>query len=267
MRTLRHDRSSPLWASVFTASLVVSLISAAPAQDPLPDAREVIDRYVEALGGKEALTRHPGRHAVGRMEIPSQGIAADIDMYSAPPNKMRSNIELSGIGSIRVGFDGEIGWTVNPAMGPMVLDGRTLDQMREQADWQAALHPETFVASVETVEKTEFEGHTCYKVRVVTRWDEEYFEYFDVDSGLLVGNERTQASPMGDVPTVTVISDYREFDGLLVPMKSVQRMMGVEQIITMNEMEVLDVDESVFDLPPEIQALIEEGAEQSGSPL
>ena len=43
--------------------------------------------------------------------------------------------------------------------------------------------------------------------------------------------------------------------GVLVPHKSVQRAMGMEQIMTFMSIESMDVPDSVFALPAEIQAL------------
>jgi hypothetical protein len=107
------------------------------------------------------------------------------------------------------------------------------------------------------VEKAEFQGQTCYKVKVVTTWEEEYFEYFDVESGLMVGSERTQSSSMGDIPVTSIISDYKEFGSLLIPTKNVQQMMGMEQIITVTDLENVEPDPALFELPPEIKAMTE----------
>ena len=226
-------------------------------QESLPDGREVIDRYVEAIGGKEAILGQGAQHAKARVEIPAQGIGGDMQIYVAPPNKMYTSIEFPGIGSVRAGYDGEVGWLIHPAMGPMVLEGRMLDQTRHQATMASPLHPETLIASLETVERTEFEGQPCYKVKVTTRWGEEYYEYFSVESGLMVGGERSQASPMGDVPATMVLSDYREFGGVLSPAKSVQRVMGMEQVITMLEVSDWQRNDSMFAIPDEIKALME----------
>lgn len=226
-------------------------------QEELPEARKIIDRYVEAIGGEDLMRDQPGQHMVGRMAVPAQGVGGDLEVYSAPPNRLLVKVEIPGLGAVSSGFDGQVGWTINPAMGPMVLEGRQLDQMRQQADFYGALHPTDLIASLETVERTEFEGHSCYKVKVVTTWGEEYFEYFDVETGLMVGVERTQASPMGEIPVTSVVSDYEEFDGLLVATKSVQRMMGVEQIITLTSVESWTPDEATFELPAEIEALTE----------
>jgi len=212
---------------------------------------------VEAIGGEKAIRAVAGQHFTAVMEIPAQGISADMEIYTAPPNKMLVKIEIPAMGSISSGFDGEVGWVINPMTGPMVLEGRELEQRRQQADQLASLHPDHLVASLETVGKTDFQGHTCYKVKVVTAWDEEYFEYYDVESGLMVGGERTQSSSMGDIPITSIVSDYKEFDGLLVATKSVQQMMGMEQIITVSEIENIDLDPAMFELPPEIKAMTE----------
>jgi hypothetical protein len=253
----RGWRTGATYAGVAVV-LFFTVVGAAWQQaEELPDGREVIDRFVEAIGGKEAILGQGAQHARGRVEVPAQGVAGDMDIYSAPPNKMYTHIVFAGIGSIRAGYNGDVGWMIHPAMGPMVLEGRMLDQTRHQSDATAPLHPETLIASVETVEKTDFEGQPCYKVKVTTRWDEEYFEYFNVESGLLVGVERSQSSPMGDVPATTVMSEYQEFAGVLSPRKSVQRVLGMEQEITVLELVDMEQDDTLFAIPEEIKALME----------
>lgn len=248
----RHGKSLVVAAVFGTAILGVGWRQ----QQELPEARKIVDRYVEAIGGEDLIRSMNGQRIIGRMEVPAQGIGGDLEVYAAAPDKVLLKIEVPGLGAIASGFDGQVGWTINPAMGPMVLEDRQLDQMRQQADFYGALHREEFIASMETVEKTEFEGHAAYKVKVVTTWGEEYFEFFDAESGLMVGQQRTQASPMGDIPTTNVMSDYKEFDGLLVPTRSVQRMMGIEQVISVTSIEAWKPDAATFALPPEIKALM-----------
>ena len=53
--------------------LGVSLPMAAAAQaGPLPEASEVIARYVEAIGGRDAILAVEGAHVWGRLEMPAQ---------------------------------------------------------------------------------------------------------------------------------------------------------------------------------------------------
>ena len=245
--------------SRIATALTVTALCWAPAvagQDALPAAQELHARYVDALGGRAALSRHESSYVTGTFSIPAQGIEGTLEVYAAAPMMMRVNVDIPGFGTARQGSDGETFWSVNPAMGPMILEGIMLEQTRQQADYYGPLHPERYVASAETVERTEFEGEPVYKVKVITTWDEEYVEFYSVDSGLLVGSIRTQESPMGGVEGVTVMSEYRDFGGVMVATHVVQRVMGMEQIMTVDDVVYDGVDPAVFALPEEIKSLL-----------
>ncbi len=229
----------------------------AAVQTDLPSASAVIERFVEAIGGEQAIRNQGARQGRGNLTIAAQGISGTVEAFVAPPNKSLMKIELAGLGTVRTGYDGKTGWIIHPAMGPMVLDGRMLEQMQQQADMLAALHPEKYIASAETLEKSEFEGRLCYKVKITTHSGEEYFEFFDADSGLLAGTVRKQASPMGEIETISILSDYRPVKGVLIPMRLTQRLLGMEQVFEMTEFVAAELDDSVFEPPPEIQALLE----------
>lgn len=228
----------------------------AHAQGTLPSGREVVNKFIQAMGGQAVVLAQSGRHMTGTFSIPAQGMSGTLDIYGQPPNKMVARVTITGIGDITSGYDGTTAWAVNPMMGPMVLDSLQEHQTRQQADFYSSLYRDDHIRSLETVADTTFEGAAAYKVKVTTTWDETYHEFFDKQSGLMLGSQRTQASPMGSIEFVTTVSDWRKVEGMLVPFKSVQRMMGIEQIVTIDSVQVTNVPDSVFVLPPEIQALI-----------
>jgi hypothetical protein len=228
----------------------------APAVAPSLAAHAVYERLVEASGGRAALERYSSAHAVGTFSVPAQGIEGDFELFSAAPSLFLLHVDIPGFGTVRNGYDGTVGWSINPAMGPMVLDGNQLAQMRQQADFFGPLNMEAYVDSAEVVGEEQFEGKTCQKVRVVTKWGEEYVEFYEVATGLAVGNIRSQESPMGAMETTTVLSDYKDFGGILAPSRMVQRVMGMEQIITVTAIDYDAVDPAVFALPDEITALL-----------
>lgn len=230
---------------------------AAPSQDSLPPARTIIDRFVEASGGKAAMVAHQSRRAVGRISMPAQGVEGDIEILAARPALMRLRMTIPGVGEIQSGYDGTIGWSMNPLTGPMLLQGKAFEQAKADAEFDSQLHPESQYKTLETVEKTTFEGRPAYKVRAVrTTTGDEDFEYFDAENGLMLGAVITRESPMGPVKATHVVSDYKEFGGVKVATKITQRLMGTEQVITISEIEFDKVDKSAFALPPEIQALV-----------
>ena len=170
-------------------------------------------------------------------------------------NRLLSLAEMPGVGTIRSGFDGEVGWTINPALGPQLLDGNQLQQARQSADPLAVLHPDRYVASMQTVEETDFGGARCYRVRVTTPWGETYDELFNKETGLPQGSVRRQASPQGDVEITAQIAEYRTVAGVRLPREIRAEMMGMQIINRVDSTEIRAIPDSVFALPPEVRAL------------
>lgn len=243
--------------SILIAALAALVISVhVSAQEGLPPARTLVDRFVAATGEKDVMAKHTSRRAVGHISMPAQGVEGDVEILSARPNLMRLRMTIPGVGEIQSGYDGKTGWSVNPLTGPMLMQGRSFDQMKADSDFDVSLHPDTIYKSLETVEKTTFEGRPAYKVRALRVTGEEDLEFFDVENGLMLGAIVTRESPMGPMKATHVNSDYKDFGGVKMASKITQRLMGTEQVITIAEVEYDKVDKSAFVPPAQIQALI-----------
>ena len=234
---------------------IAAVLFAAPVQAQLPAANELLTKYRNAIGGEANIKKHQAMHVIAEFEIPSQGMKGNVEMWSAVPDKFLSVVELPGIGSMKQGFDGTTGWALNPMMGPQLLSGKELAQMKEQADMHSILHPEKFVKARETVEKTTFDGKEAFKVKVTPIEGDVYHEFYDPTTGLMVGTIRKIESPQGAIEATNIVSDYQAVDGQLVAMKMKQSLMGLDQVITIKKVEFVPVEATVFELPKEIKAL------------
>ncbi len=222
----------------------------------LPAARDVIRRFVTAIGGGDAVRKYKSRRAIGRFEVPSQGLAGDLEVLAMPPDRQVVRISLAGLGDIRNGFDGKVAWLINPMTGPMLLEGQARDHARMDADFYSELHDESRFKTMETVARTEFEGTPAYKLRLVRASGEDDIEFFSVDTGLLIGSIISRQSPMGPMEATSSYSDYKDFGGVLAAARMRQKVMGVEQVIVITRVEYDTLDEGVFALPPQIKALV-----------
>jgi hypothetical protein len=222
----------------------------------LPPPRSVLDRHLEAIGGRDAVQGHDSTHAKGTFSIPASGISGTLDAYAARPNRSLIKVTLEGLGDVTEAFDGTTGWSVSPLTGPMLLEGRQFEEKRFDADYESELRSDTRYASITTVEKTQFDGRECYKVRLVRTTGGEDIEFYDVETGLKAGSITTRETPMGTVTATTIETDYRRFGRLLQATTIRSRVGGVEQVITITSIEYDTVQPSVFAMPPAIEALL-----------
>ncbi len=252
--------------TIAAAGLLIALgtdLAAAPASfqapAPLPSAREIIDKYVRAIGGRAAIVKHKSVHYKGKYELVGQ-MSAEMEMFQAAPNKLLVKMSMPGIGETKTGFDGNVGWDLNPMQGPSLHKGKKLEQLRRQADFYSELHEAKNFQSIETVALEDFEGTKCYKLRLVTSSGDTDLEFFGAKSFLLVGRVGTEEGPAGPTEVRTVIADYKKFGDLLVPGKSTSKFTlggkALEQVIALTPVEYDSVDPAVFELPAPIKTLL-----------
>jgi hypothetical protein len=193
----------------------------------------------------------------GTFEIRNQGLTGDLQIFAAAPDKALLRIAVTRVGDIVSGFDGTVGWILNPMTGPMVLSGAQLQQARDDADFYSDLHDASRFTSMEVVAIEDFEGRPCYRLRLVRKSGTEDVEFFDTKTALLAGSIVKRDSPLGPVSATHVVGDYRQFGDLRIPTRVVQKMVGVEQILTIQQVEYNTVDSAVFEPPAEIRALLQ----------
>jgi len=228
----------------------------ARAEAALPTARSIIDRHIAKVGGRQALLARSSMHATGTVSIASQGMTGAVDLFAAKPNRMLQRISLGGIGAIEEGFDGTIGWSLSPITGPALAQGPELEQKKFDADFYSELHDDARYESMATVEKTDFEGRPCYKVRLVRRGGGEEFEFYDVETGLKAGGIATRDSPMGPITATSVEGGYKRFGQLLQATTLKSTAMGLQQLVTLTTVEYDTVSPSTFEPPAAIKALV-----------
>lgn len=227
---------------------------AAAAQQPLPPASEVVDRYVQAIGGRAAAERLSARHVVAEMSMPAMGMTMQMETWTARPNRSFSRMEMSGM-SITSGFDGTTAWVNSPMSGPKILDGPEFKQAIDNANFDNNVDFAKVFPTMETVGERTVEGHPCWNVRMVSTNGTEVQNCFDKESGLLVGTISHQHTQMGDMTADIVVGDYKEFDGLKLPTR-MQMTMGPQQVVTtIKSVSHAPVADSIFALPPEVRAL------------
>jgi carboxyl-terminal processing protease len=229
-------------------------------QAPLPDADTVVARYVQAIGGRDALKALSSLHVTGAIELREQNLRGTFEMLTARPARALLRVDMGGIGKLETGYNGDVGWTLDPMAGPSLMTGAPLAEMKVDAHFDAALHPSDIVVAMSTTAKVTFDGREAYQVTVRYVSGQPREEYFDVDTGLLLGTEAISETDMGKMPVRTLMRDYKAFGTIKQPTHLVQSSMGMDQHFLVESIKANTLAADVFDPPAVIRAMIKDPA-------
>jgi hypothetical protein len=236
--------------------VVAAQLVGAAQEQPLPAARELVTRHVAAIGGEAAFRAVKSIRVRGTFEMAAQNISGALEILSARPDKLLTRVEISAVGHVETGFDGKVGWTIDPLSGPALATGRQLSELGNDAWFDSVFHAPDRVREMKTVSRETFSQRPAFKVHVAFVGGTEQFEYYDAETGLQIGLEGSRETPMGVLPTSTVLRDYKKFGSLLQPTTLVQRAMGIEQTFHITSCEYDVVPANAFELPAQVKALI-----------
>lgn len=226
---------------------------AAGEQNVLPFADQIIAAYVEALGGEGAITSHSTIHATGTVEDIVKGRTGALDYRNGTGNRMFMKVEFPDE-TLAAGCDGEISWTINPTLGPIIF-GPPSERNAFNFDLHRAVHYDRHFESMESVARVTFDGKPCYKVRIFDREGRGFHQYFDVETGLKAGTERVTRLEKGDITEAEIFRSWKEFDGVKVPTRTFTRISGqgrndeLIQVVNYNTVEFDSLTDEDFALP------------------
>jgi outer membrane lipoprotein-sorting protein len=221
---------------------------------PLKTAKQVLDRYTQALGGRDAIEKVQSMTVQGEAE---RGGAADksVFIYYAKPFKSLFKLTRPDGTQVSSGFDGKVGWLITP-QGTKVDKDSDLDANLRDADLQYPLHQSDYFKQLELAGVTDFEGHRCYWLHGTTNWGRDNNQFYDVDSGLLVGN-RFESDDASKTITIELYQDYKNLGGgRLFATKTVARNGDHIQTYTYKAISYDPIDDSIFDLPSSVKAAL-----------
>ncbi|MFI4897307.1 MAG: hypothetical protein ACIARR_05735 [Phycisphaerales bacterium JB059] len=220
-------------------------------------ALEVMDRFIEKIGGEELIRSRTNLTQTGTFALPAAGLSGDMVVYAKAPNLLALQIDLAGVGQIRTGYNGQVGWSNNPFEGATLMEDQQLRDIQLQADLFNALTPEKYYETITYEGESTFNGEKVHVVKLADDEASDVTRYYSVESGLLIGSTSLQAGNFGEVEVKSTVSDYKDFDGMLFATKNTQSIGPQVIEITFDNVTFDEVDDDVFALPPAIQALVD----------
>jgi hypothetical protein len=249
----KSSRAARRAAALLALGVAVSPLSV--QGQSLPAAKELIDKYVAAVGGVDAFKKYKSVRVKAALDVPAQGISGSLTILSRLPNETIMKIEIPGIGEMKQGTNGEVAWYSNPMQGSRVLSGKEAESMvADGPDPMNYLRLSSNIATSETVEKATYDGKECYKVKHTYKSGRTAIDCFSTTDGLIVATVAKAPSAMGEIEQTTLLSAYKDFKGMKRPTTMVIEAQGQQQVLTISDVIFDDVKDEELVLPPEIQA-------------
>lgn len=218
-----HNGSKkPPSVPVINAEAVITPLTPTDAANQ-PTAEQIVDRYVQAIGGVDAIQKVSGRVQTGA--VTSLGRQFPFEIFAKAPNKRTTVMHLPDGESVTA-YDGHSAWQAVPGANPRQFTGSELDAVQLDSDLYFPLHLKHAFKEMR-VRGTEKAGdRDTYFVRGIREGQTPVDLYFDQQSGLLLRQVRYAQSPVGDLPTQIDYADYRDSGGVKIPYRWTTSLPG-----------------------------------------
>lgn len=187
-----------------------------PTDADLPTVRQIIDHYVTAMGGAEALGKISSR--VEKADSESGDQTASVEVFTAEPEK-QAVIRHLPMGDAVTVFDGQAGWISFPGRPARSMPDGEVEGARTDADLQFPLHIQELFPELRVQYPENINRRNANVLLGARNGLPPVKLYFDAESGLLVRILRYTESPPGLDPMQIDYADYREVDGIQVPFR------------------------------------------------
>jgi photosynthetic reaction center cytochrome c subunit len=187
---------------------------------PAPD--QILDRYLQALGGMEKLAVLTSFVAKGSYMGYADTEKSAVEIYAKAP-RQRTTIVHTGNGDSTTTFAGSAGWTAAPLANRPVpvlaLAGQELDGARFDAELSFPAHLKQALSGWRVGFPATIGDRDVDVVQGSTPEHSTVRLYFDKQTGLLSRQVRYTDSPVGMSPMQIDYADYREVAGVKMPFR------------------------------------------------
>ncbi len=222
------------------AILAMNLFSVAQTTD------EIVDKHINALGGKEKLLQLNSLIFDGSLSV--QGMDIPVKMYQSHNVGMRMDITVMGMTGYVISAMTE-GWLFMPFQGHTAAEAMPAEAVKESADQldlQGVLvNYKEKGHQVEYIGKEDFEGTECFKLKIITKNGVESTIFLDPVSYYVIKSVTKSKATGQEIDAVQTFSNYKKLDSGYVFAFSMSGLGGGE--ITYSKIEVnVPVDPSLF---------------------
>ena len=185
-----------------------------PNPPDLPKPLEIVDRYIAAKGGIEALSKLTSLHEQGSMD--AGGRKFPIERSIKAPARIATITHFPS-GDGKAIFDGSAGWMFFPGSAARPMTAGEADSNRMDADLHFGPDMKTLFAELRVENKVKVGDRDAILLTGRRAGLPPVDMYFDAETALLTRIVRYESSALGLNPSRIDYSDYRDVAGVKIP--------------------------------------------------
>jgi len=218
----------------------------------VPTIDQVLDKYIKALGGADALSKITSYAGKGTSTTFGADQINPAEIFAKAPDKYVTIVHQREGDMIRT-YDGHDAWVVLPltVTGEYQLTATAADGGKLDGQMAFPGNIKSFFSTWRVSYPANIDGHD---VNVVQGSRPDGFIatfYFDKQTGLLLRMVRYANSAVGRVPTQIDFADYGPVAGVMMPFKRTYGWVSGREEYTLTEIKTnVSVDDSKFVKPP-----------------
>ncbi len=224
---------------VLTGLLVAAAINAQSLE-------EIVKKYSEA-NKQDKVSALKTIKITGKMSM--MGMDLPLEMWMKNPNKIKTVTNFNGQEMISV-FDGVKGYSVNPMTGSAEPVEMTADQIKQTQNsnyFSNSMATYLKEGKLTLVGEENVNDKAAFKLKVNLDGGNTTDMFIDKGSYLLVKTSTTVNSGGMTVTVDAFPTDYKETNGLILPMKTTSSAQGMEFSVIFDKVEVdVPIEDSVF---------------------
>ena len=215
----------------------------------IPSLDEVFNKYVQALGGAAALNAVTSRVVKGTLDVVGVSRGGTFESYIVAPNKALNILQPGPKETIRVGYNGRIGWEQTPA-GVRTLKGAELHAVQYDSDYYKILNLKTAYSKLTLVGMSKIGYRDVYVIDMQPASGNADRLFVDAQTYLPVRMNAMRTHKGDPAPVEIYYDDWREVEGLKLPHVITHSFQKRTITLTVKELKNnLPVDAKIFERP------------------
>lgn len=199
--------------------------SSASARDNEISAVQIVDNYINAIGGKEKLMQVNDRTTV--MKGTASGREVKMTIYQKAPDRIREIIN-AGTFIQNIFYNGEKGY-MEVSGKKFDITGIELQNLKYESSLHLLPRLDSLGIKLKYEGKEKVDGKETYKVIMIFPSGSEWIQYYDPDTWLKVKESKEVKTAQGTYTQDTYLSNYQEVSGIKYPFM-VRQSLGKQKM-------------------------------------